>query len=109
MKLHSILVGGAALILTTTAYATELPVYDPNAYCENLSTVSGGSATIKNQCIAMEQSSYNNLKQSWESIPGKTQTYCQNLARTAGNSYTMLENCIQMESSALKAPPKFQF
>lgn len=109
MKKTAIVIGITALSVMSIAQAAELPRYDPNKYCERISSLSGGSATLANECIKMEQSSYNKLKNMWDSIPEKTVSYCDRLANTTGGSYTLLESCIDMEMTESNAPQKFEF
>lgn len=97
------------LLTTALASAFDLPRYDVDSYCQQVAQVSGGSATIYNGCIDMEQSAYNDLKQSWASIPGKTAKYCNRVARTSNGSYTILQGCIDMEMDAAGNKAGFQY
>jgi len=57
----------------------------------------------------MEQSAYNDLKQSWTSVPEKTAQYCNRVARTSNGSYTILQGCIDMEMDAAGNKAGFQY
>lgn len=93
----------------TGVQAKEMPRYDPEAYCQQVANVSGGSSMIFNGCIDMEQQSYNNLKSVWASIPNRTKNYCDKVASVAGGSYSILEGCIDMELEAASSSKEFQF
>lgn len=99
----------AILFTAAPASAFDLPRYDVDSYCQQVAQVSGGSATIYNGCIEMEQSAYNDLKQSWASVPEKTAKYCNRVARTSNGSYTILQGCIDMEMDAAGNKVGFQY
>lgn len=87
-----------------------MPRYDPASYCRQLSDTGGGSATIYNSCIDMEQNAYNKRKPEWSSLPMKTRNYCDSLARMGGGgSYTILDSCIDMEIGAAGSTPEFKY
>ena len=91
------------------AHASEMPRYNPEGYCQQVTDVSGGSSMIFNGCIDMEQRSYNNLKRTWASIPSRTKSYCDDVAKVAGGSYSILEGCIDLEADAASSNKGFQF
>lgn len=109
MKKTAILIGITTFGVVSIAQAAALPRYDPGQYCDRIADLSGGSATLANECIKMEQRSYNKLKNMWESIPEKIVAYCDRLASTTGGSYTLLESCIDMEMTESNSPQKFEF
>lgn len=92
-----------------SAHASEIPRYNPEAYCRQVANVSGGSSMIFNGCLDMEQESYNNLKRIWVSIPNRTKEYCHEVASISGRSYSILEGCIDMEIDSIRSNKTFQF
>jgi len=104
--------GVCAIVSASTvsgANAGSIPRYDVESYCTEVMNVSGGSKTIFNGCIDMEQSAYNNLKRSWSSLPSQTRSYCDEVGRVAGGSYAIMEGCIQMENQASDNTSVFQY
>ncbi|MDV7341791.1 hypothetical protein RYZ26_19480 [Terasakiella sp. A23] len=97
------------LAFSETANASELPRYDVNGHCENVSKVSGGSNMIFNSCIDMEQKAYVNIKTTWSETPQKTQSHCDQVGKVSGGSYSILESCIKMEMRANKNKKKFEY
>lgn len=91
------------------AHASQMPRYNPEAYCQQVASFSGGSSMIFNGCIDMEQESYNNLKRIWVSIPNRTKEYCHEVASISGRSYSILEGCIDMEIDSIRSNKTFQF
>lgn len=92
-----------------SAHASEVPRYNPEAYCRQVASFSGGSSMIYNGCIEMEQKSYNNLKRIWPSVPSNTRNHCNEVASISGGTYAILEGCIDMESEAASSTKSFQF
>lgn len=86
-----------SLLLPSSVLANDLPRYDVGSYCDEVADVSGGSMMIKNGCIDMEQTNYNDLKRSWSSLPGGIKKYCDEVAKVSGGSYMILKGCVDME------------
>lgn len=97
------------LMTVSATYAQPIPRYDPEAYCKQVSDISGGSAMIYNGCMDMEQEAYDKRKNEWASIPQKTASYCDDVARVSGGSYMMLDGCLDMEADAVATTPGFKF
>jgi len=97
------------LIAASPSFAETIPKYDVASYCQNVSDVSGGSAMIYNGCVDMEQTAYNGLKGSWNSLPSRVRTYCDEVGRVSGGSYSILEGCIAMETEAANGSSTFKY
>lgn len=109
MRIYQPLVAMPMALIGSSAFAAEMPRYDPEAYCKKVANTSGGSAMIYSGCIDMEQDSYNNLKQTWGTLAEKTRKYCDRVAKTSGGSYMMLDGCIDMETEAASNQKGFKF
>src|SRR6056297_3461131 len=96
--------GSIFALFATTSHAQSIPRFDVEAYCKEVSRVSGGSATIYNGCVTMEQDAYDALKTRWESIPEQTRAYCENVARVTGGSYNIFGGCVEIEVDASNSP-----
>jgi hypothetical protein len=96
-------------ISATPSLSEDIPRYDVESYCKQVSDVSGGSAMINNSCIDMEQEAYNNLKSNWDAVAEKTQSYCDQVAGVTGGSYNILQSCIDMENNASNNAKSFQY
>lgn len=90
------LVFGAVFAFSGAAHADSIPRYDPPSYCSKVSEVSGGSRTIYNGCLSMEQEAYDTLKSSWGQIAESAKRYCDEVARSSDSSYSILKGCIDM-------------
>lgn len=88
--------------LSTPTFAAEVPRYDVEAWCEQVSNAGGGSsAMIYNGCFDQEQDAYTSLKQDWARVPAKTQHWCNQVAKSGGGgSYMILKGCIDQEVDA---------
>lgn len=95
--------------LAIPAQAQTIPRYNVEGYCQQVADVSGGSATIFNGCMDMEQQAYNTLKIMWAQLPGNSRNYCDEVARVSGGSYSILQGCIEMETDAARAPRSFEY
>ena len=96
------------LWLVTPAVAVELPNYDPEAYCDRVMEMSGGSMMIRNGCIQNEQTAYDDLKESWGSLPEATANYCARVGEMSGGSYMIAKGCVTNETDASQAPKSFR-
>jgi hypothetical protein len=83
-----------ACILTTGAFAQELPRYEVDERCQEDPR---GAAF----CIKGVQRTYDRLKGRWSSIPADVRTRCiEELQRSSEllRSYSGLEGCVQRET-----------
>ena len=100
----------AAIAVTVpSAHAQDIPRYDVPDYCQQVADISGGSSTIYNGCIEMEQDAYDGLKASWSGIASRARSYCDEVAQVSGGSYTILQGCIEMETDAAASTPDFKY
>lgn len=98
-----VLLTAVMLTLSSLAISAELPRFDVEANCED---ISGGSHDMFNFCIEEEQKSYNQLRQNSASIDAQTMSYCSELS---GDSYDMLLFCIEEETEAANNRQSFSF
>ncbi|PBC11300.1 hypothetical protein [Mesorhizobium sp. WSM3859] len=109
-RCRAVVLIGAIPATFMAANAQQMPRYDAAGYCRQLSDMGGGSSTVYNSCIDMEQNAYNKRKPEWSSLPIKTRNYCDNLASMGGKgSYTVLDSCIDMELGAAGSTPDFKY
>ncbi|QND35793.1 hypothetical protein HB772_29085 (plasmid) [Sinorhizobium meliloti] len=99
----------AAVAISSSAYAQEVPRYDVPGYCQGVANVSGGSSMIYNGCIDMEQEAYDSLKLFWSATPSRARNYCDEVARVSGSSYSILKGCLDMESDAASNTQEFKY
>lgn len=92
-----------------TASAQDIPRYDPERHCREVAEFGGGSSTIYNGCIDLEQDSYNDLRGRWAYLPARIRSHCDDVARFGGGSYQILHGCVQMEEEAAGSPRSFKF
>ena len=95
----SIVVGLVVGGLASRASAAEtipLPSYDPETYCTNLSTLMGGGASAKANCLSGEMEARSNVERSWPAAPIDVQKRCAMQAGTAGalSNYGALGGCM---------------
>ena len=98
-----------ALLAATPALAQEMPRYDVEGHCAEVSRMGGGSDMIRNGCIEIEQDAYNALKDAWPGLPERTRGYCAEIGAIGGGSYSILEGCVQMETDAAGNRPVFRW
>lgn len=93
------------------SFAGEIPRFDVETQCEQIAGFGGEfSNSTYNGCIAMEQSAYDRLKQSWDSIPSGIRSQCIEIATFGGpGSYSTLGGCIDMETQAAANKKSFSF
>ncbi|MCW5737338.1 MAG: hypothetical protein KIS73_24645 [Enhydrobacter sp.] len=101
----------AAMAAISPAARAEMPSYDVEAYCKNIAEVGGTpSQATRNGCLRMEQSAYDGLKKSWDTLPGEMRAYCNGIATVGGTgSYSTLSGCIRMEQDAKRKNDDFKF
>lgn len=98
-----------ACAFSSGAHADSIPRYDPPSYCTKVSEVGGGSRSIYNGCLSMEQEAYDALKASWGGIAESAKRYCDEVARSSDASYSILKGCIDMEAEASSSEPEFRY
>ncbi|WP_299362726.1 hypothetical protein [uncultured Paracoccus sp.] len=104
-----VLFAAAATLCAAPALAADLPRYQVEDYCTQVSDVSGGSRMIYNSCIDMEQTAYDHLRGDWSGLPAQARRYCDEVARVTGGSYSILQGCIEMELGAGSSTPSFRY
>lgn len=75
-----------------------VPVYDTNAYCEEVAAIASGSYAIEEGCLEMEAAAKATVEGT--DIEPRIKDYCNELATSAGGSYSVLKDCIEMEMQA---------
>lgn len=92
------------MTLVASQAMAEMPTYDVNRHCDKISKVGGApSQMMLNACFDQEQSSYDALKQRWDSLPQAMKTHCDKIARIGGvGSFMMLNSCVEQEEEAAK-------
>jgi hypothetical protein len=89
--------------------ANDIPRFDVEGHCEEVSQVVGGSHQIFNTCVQSEQRAYNALKPQWPNISGRIRGQCQEVAEVIGGSYEIMQSCVQSEQSAAGQRESFSF
>lgn len=107
--LKVLILAAAALAAPLAASADELPRYDVETHCEEVAEFGGGSHSLYNSCVQMEQGSYNNLRGEWASVEAGVRQHCDEVATFTGGSYQLLESCVQMETRAGANRKSFSF
>jgi hypothetical protein len=83
------LAAGAAMIFANSAWAQEMPRYDPVAQCKRIAGFGGSySETTYGACFDQEQVAYDALKLRWTSIPIAIQKQCDRIGRFGGTAHT---------------------
>jgi hypothetical protein len=105
------LTAAAALLLVAGTAHAEMPNYNVQASCTEVAELTGAfSETLMQGCLKMEQSAYNALKPTWDSLPAEMRTSCTEVAEITGHgSYSLLHGCVKMEQSASRKNQQFQF
>lgn len=91
--------------------AQELPFYDPQAWCDRVSS-SGGNASemLRRSCLRQEQDAYDEVKTTWHALPEGGRSWCDQVARVGGvGSYMLLRGCVRQEQSAGAENEEFIF
>jgi hypothetical protein len=98
------------IIATSEARAEDLPDFPVEQWCKKVSKVAGDSAVIYGGCIEQEQNAYDELKQTWAAVPGKTRSWCGQVAKSTGlGSFVILKGCIEQEAAARQENATRQF
>lgn len=88
------------VLMSAAVHADDLPPrYDPVAWCDTVAKTSGAvSEMIKDGCMDQEQSSYDEIKSLWPTLPANIRKWCNQVAKSGGRgSYMILAGCIQQE------------
>lgn len=105
----SLVVAMPLCLAASLANAQDIPRYNAAAYCQPVSEVSGGSSTIYNGCIEMEQEAYDDLRAIWPKLPSRMRSYCDGVAKVSGGTYSIFKGCVDMEADAAAETPEFKF
>lgn len=97
------------VVIPVLATANEIPRFDVEGHCEEVSQVVGGSHQIFNTCVQSEQRAYNALRSQWPGISRRIRSHCQEVAEVIGGSYEIMQSCIQGEQSAVGQRESFSF
>lgn len=102
---------GGVFALNGTAMAQDMPRYDVTAHCGKVAAFGGSpSEVVRNGCMKMEQSAYDELKGQWSVFPAAMRKHCDKVATFGGaGSYTTLKGCIDMEKDASNKPSGFKY
>ena len=65
------------------AAASDMPFYDPGAYCRQVANAVGGSEVIRGACFNNEQAAYDGLKVRWPGISRQTRLHCNQVSRAS--------------------------
>lgn len=103
--------GASLLALLPSLALAELPKFDVNTHCDNVANAIGESSEmIRSGCFEQEQTSYNNLKKVWETLPKSMQSHCTAVAKSmAPGSYMILDGCVTQELESKAGNSNFQF
>ena len=74
------------------------PVYNTDAYCEDVATVAGGSYVIEKGCLDLEAAA--RVEVEGTDVEPRIMEHCDEVATFAGGSYNVLKGCIEMEKQA---------
>jgi hypothetical protein len=87
------------------------PFYAVEKWCDRVASSAGEkSELIYAGCVSQEQSAYDNIRQTWNTLPSETQAWCDRVARSGGlGSYMILDGCLAQEVSAGRRNSKTQF
>ena len=88
--------------MVSSVNAQDIPRYDVEGRCNGSSwgalKCKGNSVCEFNECIDKEQTVYNKIKESWNSVPSKVKKYCDKSEyEKRYQSYVFMERCIQQE------------
>lgn len=95
-------------LLPAVAVAQDLPRFDVERHCEKLSQIGGGSHSMFNTCIELEQDAYDTLRARWGEVSARIRRHCGELGAIGGGSYQMVETCVEMEQEAASGRRSFK-
>lgn len=95
-------------LLPAVAVAQDLPRFDVERHCEKLSQIGGGSHSMFNTCIELEQDAYYTLRARWGEVSARIRRHCGELGAIGGGSYQMVETCVEMEEEAASGRRSFK-
>lgn len=107
--MRRIFIAAGAAAISTAAFASDVPRYDPASYCRTVADTVGGSSSIEQACMRQQQSAYDELSREWVNIPDRAKSYCDQVAEAVGGSYEILSACIRNETEAAGEIPAFKF
>lgn len=100
MKIFGVATVLVAGLCAPAALGSELPRFDVQVHCKNVSDLAGGSEQIYGYCFDQEQSKYDALKLRWAGVDEPIQRHCGEVAQMAGGSYQILQYCVNAELAA---------
>lgn len=83
---------------TQQAHGNQLPRFDTQSYCQSVSAAGGGSYSIMQGCLRMEERARQDLANI--RIEPQILRYCTDVGRVVGGSYSTMHGCVQMEMRA---------
>jgi hypothetical protein len=91
--------------------AADMPHFDVAAQCKKVASFGGPfSETTFAGCMEMEQSAYDQLKETWPNLNTSMKNQCSKIASFGGpGSYTTLQGCVEMEREAASSNQNRQF
>jgi hypothetical protein len=103
-------IAAALVLIAPPALADELPVYEPEVWCNKVARAGGSySAVLAASCLEQEQAAYDALKSTWVNVPNEARKWCDQVAKAGGHgSFALLQSCIEQETEARESMPKFQ-
>ena len=110
IQMNRILAVSLIALMPSLALA-DLPKFDVNKHCDTIAKSMGQSSEmIRSGCFEQEQSSYNNLKQVWDTLPKSMQSHCTAVAKSMPHgSYMILDGCVTQELESKEDNSNFQF
>ncbi|TFH84819.1 hypothetical protein EQG41_20460 [Billgrantia azerbaijanica] len=93
----------------TSEQRRKLPVFDPEAHCEDYARSNGPrSAVLYNICIESQQKAYRKAASLFDQVSEGMQERCTDYANTSpGGSYVLFELCLHNQRNASRNPAKF--
>jgi len=89
------------LLMGGIAEAAEIPTFNTERYCKQVSAAVGGSYVIEKGCRDEEATALVNAQA--RSVEAQIMSYCTDIAQAIGGSYVILQGCIDDEEEAKKA------
>jgi hypothetical protein len=108
---RAFVMAAVAVLVTASVARAEMPDYDVKKHCQRVASFTGTpSQSLLQSCFELEQTAYDHLKPTWESLPAAMKSHCDRVAKFAGDgSFSLLESCIDQEQQAKKGNEQFQF
>lgn len=99
----------AVQAVASPALTQALPDLDPMKLCRKQAEAVGQGDWLVKACLDQEQEAYNSLKETWETVDGKTRTMCIKQARAVLQGYWLIQACIEQELEARSEVESFKF